>query len=193
MDDVVRWIAVGVGVVVVVDSARRARTRDVGDTEERIFRAFNDGPEAIRHPVWLVMQAGSFAAVWVVAAALAFAGERLDAVVVLAVGTAVWGGVKLVKPSVGRGRPAAHLDDVHVRGAPQSGLGYPSGHAAVSLTLALSVSHSAPIGILLLASVVALVTGCSRMYVGAHLPLDVEGGFGIALVVGTVTALALGA
>ncbi len=188
-----RWVAIVVGVVAVVDSARRARTQLVGATEEQIFRAFNDASDAVRHPLWFIMQSGSYPAVWVAAATLLLAGERLDAVVVFAVGTAVWGGVKLAKPAIGRGRPAAHLEGVRVRGAPQSGPGYPSGHAAVSLTLALSITHSSPLGPVAAAFAIALIAGCSRLYVGAHLPLDVEGGFGIALVVGTATALALGA
>ena len=99
----------------------------------------------------------------------------------------MWGGVKLIKPLVGRGRPAAHLAAVHVRGQIQTGLGYPSGHAAVSLTLAMVASHSA--GALPVALTAAAVTSAARMYVGAHLPLDIVGGLCAGWMIGSVMAI----
>jgi membrane-associated phospholipid phosphatase len=162
-------------------SARRARTGTVSRHEERVFRKVNDAPDALYPAVWPVMQMGSLGAVYVAAAGVRREAGTRRAVMVAAVGTAVWGGVKLVKPSIGRGRPGAHLPGVHVRGQPQTGLGYPSGHAAVALTLALLTTReprrraAAVVG--------AGVTGAARMYVGAHLPLDVLGGFAIGLIV----------
>jgi len=95
----------------------------------------------------------------------------------------VWGGIKLVKPLIGRGRPADLLDDVRVRGAAQSGLGFPSGHAAVSMTLALVATRSTRVHSAALAA--ALVAGISRIYVAAHLPLDVVAGTAAGWVVGS--------
>jgi glycosyltransferase 2 family protein len=163
-------------------SARRAATGRVDPPEERVFRALNDAPDALYPFVWPVMQMGSLAAAFVAAEGVRRRRGLPDALVVAAVGTSVWGGIKLIKPSVGRGRPAAHLDEVHVRGQEQTGLGYPSGHAAVALTLALVAARSPGARAVALAG--AAITGASRMYVGAHLPLDVIGGFGAGLLVG---------
>ena len=163
-------------------SARQARRRDVSVSEERVFRTFNDGPDSLAAIVWPVMQMGSLAAVYAAAAWRYRRAGRHEAAAVAAVGTAVWGGVKLIKPFVGRGRPADHLDGVHVRGHPQRGLGYPSGHAAVSLTLALAASATAAER--RWAVLGAAVTGASRMYMGAHLPLDVVGGAAAGWLVG---------
>jgi membrane-associated phospholipid phosphatase len=92
---------------------------------------------------------------------------------------------------VGRGRPARHLRDVHVRGQEQSGLGFPSGHAAVSLTVAIvggrAVSPTASIAL----GAACTITAAARMYVGAHLPLDILGGVGFGLVAGGVTLIVL--
>ena len=168
--------------LVLVDSALRARTRRVGVMEESIFRTVNSAPDAIHPPAWALMQAGSLAGVFVTAAGLAQQGHSRAAVRSAIAGTAVWGAVKLVKPAIGRGRPAAHLSDVSVRGAPQTGLGYPSGHAAVSMTLAVLATRRAPAGVRGSAMAVAVLTACARMYVGAHLPLDVAGGAAIGVV-----------
>ena len=171
-------------------SARLASRRTVGASEERVFRSANGAPEQLPLPVWAVMQSGSLAAVFVVSACQGRSAEdrRHDSVTTL-VGTGVWAGVKLLKPLIGRGRPEQHLEGVRVRGHPQSGLGYPSGHAAVSLTLALTSTRGRPpaerAGALLLAG----ATGWARMYVGAHLPLDIVGGYAVGCLSGEAARL----
>jgi glycosyltransferase 2 family protein len=169
-------------------SAARARRGTVSPAEARVFHAVNDAPDVLHPVVWPVMQAGSLGAVFVVAGAVGRRSGRRGAMVVAGVGTAVWGGVKLVKPAVGRGRPAAHLSDVHVRGPEQTGLGYPSGHAAVSLSLALVAPTRC--GWLRAGLALAGLTGLARMYVGAHLPLDVLGGYGVGVLAGCATTVA---
>jgi membrane-associated phospholipid phosphatase len=164
---------------VLVASAALARTRRVTSAESALFRRFNRAPDAIRGPVWVLMQSGALGAVGVAAALTARRSGVTAGVSVLAAGAGAWGGVKAVKPLVGRCRPAAYLDGVVVRGAVQRGLGYPSGHAAVACALSLTVatrrcSRTA-------ASAVAMVAGCARMYTGAHLPLDVVGGAAIGV------------
>ena len=83
----------------------------------------------------------------------------------------------VVKQRVGRGRPGWLLEGVESRevfGA--ESLGFPSGHAAVAAALdrggAVHLSRRWAIAAVLLA--VAVMFG--RMYVGAHLPLDLVGG-----------------
>ncbi len=165
-------------------SARRARHRTVGREEAGVFRAVNGAPDAIHPPVWLLMQSGSLGAVFVVSGLLHRRGRARTAAMALATGTAVWAGAKVVKPFVGRGRPAHYLDDARVRGAPQSGLGYPSGHAAVSMVLALIASDGCPVGVRRTAVGIAVATGLARVYVGAHLPLDIVGGSALGVIVG---------
>lgn len=168
----------------VADSARRARARSVGPSEERLFRLLNGCPDGCHPPVWMVMQSGSLASVFVVAGVLYHRQRRRSAVAAAIVGTAVWAGVKAVKPLVGRGRPADHLAGVSVRGLPQSGLGYPSGHAAVAMALALIATRGCGLTARTAAVTIAGVTGGARIYVGAHLPLDVAGGYAIGVLGG---------
>ena len=173
-------------VLALLESARKARTCQVSGAEERVFRLFNDGPDGIERPVWVVMQSGSLAAVFVAAGDLFRRGRPRAAITAAIFGTSVWGGVKAVKPLVCRGRPDRHLDRVSVRGQAQTGLGYPSGHAAVSLTLALIATRDSSPEARAAAIATAVVTGGARMYVGAHLPLDVAGGLAIGALCGRI-------
>ena len=170
--------------VTLFESARRARSCEVSEAEEQAFRAFNDLPDKIHAPIWAVMQSGSLAAVFVAAGDMFRRGRPRAATTALIAGTMVWGGVKAVKPLIGRGRPAHHLDQVSVRGKAQTGLGYPSGHSAVALTLALIATRSASPAKRAAAVSVAGITAVARMYVGAHLPHDVAGGLAIGLLCG---------
>ena len=168
---------------VLAASAAQARTLRVDHVEERSFRAVNDAPAWLHAPVWGVMQAGSLGAVFIVAGAVRSRRDGTATRVLLA-GTAAWCGAKVLKPLVGRGRPAAYLDDVIIRGSVQTGLGFPSGHAAVAMTLALVATPTAgPIRVGALVG--AITTGVARLYVGAHLPLDVVGGLAIGVLIGT--------
>jgi membrane-associated phospholipid phosphatase len=179
-----------VGAAAAVDSARRARRGQVGATEERIFRWFNDRTDGIAPPVWTVMQSGSLGAVFVASGIVARRTDRHRAVLVSVLGTSVWLAAKAVKPLVGRGRPAEYLADVEVRGSAQSGLGYPSGHAALVLAIGLmlpaALKRSATPVDRVAAVALGGATGAARMYVGAHLPLDVVGGLALGAGVGSV-------
>src|SRR6185503_3278681 len=94
---------------------------------------------------------------------------------------------------VGRGRPADLLDDVEQRGAHASGLGYVSGHSAVAFAVvtvaALWLAPKARTVLWILAAIVAF----SRVYVGAHLPMDVVGGAALGAACGAVGRLLVGA
>jgi undecaprenyl-diphosphatase len=170
--------------------ARKAADGTVTRGEERWFRAVNRITSTIRVPLWVVMQAGSLAAV-PVAAWAAKGRSRSTAAGVAVAGTTVWGLSKVTKKLVRRGRPADHLEGVNVRGARQRGLGFPSGHAAVATVLAAVGGRVLPPDEARLASVTAAVVGGTRQYVGAHLPLDVAGGTALGVAVGAITNLAL--
>jgi undecaprenyl-diphosphatase len=151
-----------------------ASRRRVPGPEAAVFRRFNDATDTIRRPLWVIMQAGTLGAVVVAAAGTWRRHSARDGMIVLLAGSGAWIGMKRMKPLVGRGRPDHYLADVNIRGATQSGLGYPSGHAAVAMTLALTTTSHGPARSAAVA--VALAASCGRMYSGAHLPLDVVGG-----------------
>lgn len=176
-------LAVGVGVL--LGAAALAR-RPISRVETRVFRGANGLPEDAYRPIWVPMQYGTFGTV-PAAAVLAFARRRPRlALAIAGGGTAAWLGAKAVKPIVDRARPASLLEGVALRGDEQGDRGFPSGHAAVSAVLTVVawpyLSDGWRMSLVALAGFVPF----ARMYVGAHLPLDVVGGSALGLAIGSV-------
>ena len=91
-----------------------------------------------------------------------------------------------------RGRPADLVDDVRIRGAAALGRGYVSGHAAVvTLLVVLAWPYLGRRGRIAAVAVAAFVC-LARVYVGAHLPLDIIGGAALGLAVAGAVRLAVG-
>ena len=164
-------------------SALPVRGSRVSPLETRAFRAVNRLPDAAYPAVWPVMQFGALAAAPAAAGVALLAGRRALGVQLAVVGGGAWTAAKVVKRLRVRGRPASLLADVNVRGAEATGGGFVSGHAAVAAALAAT---AAPFlgrrlghALRLMAPVVAL----SRLYVGAHLPLDALGGASLGLLI----------
>lgn len=177
------------GLAALALTALPLRRRVVGRREARAFRAVNGLPECLFAPVWVVMQLGALGSAVAAAGVAYLKGMPRLAVRLLEAGSITWALSKGVKRLARRGRPGALLADVRLRGKPASGLGYLSGHAGVAVALAGSalpdVGRRAR---LVMLSLVPLV-GLSRVYVGAHLPLDVAGGAALGLVVEAALAL----
>jgi undecaprenyl-diphosphatase len=159
--------------------------REPPRVEIRLFRTLNGLPDGFYQPVWPFMQFGALAAVPVVAGATALLGDRATARRLAVGGAAAWGLAKIVKQGVGRGRPAKLVDGVRVRGGEATGRGFLSGHAAVATALAAGLVDAAPPLRPVVAGVAATV-GLARVYVGAHMPLDILGGAALGLAVHAV-------
>ena len=155
----------------------------IGRREQQTFRLVNDLPDRLYAPAWTVMQLGALAAAPATAGVAVLAGNRPLARQLVTRGTAAWALAKVFKGLVRRGRPAALLPGVRNRGAEPRGLGYVSGHAAVSTALAATAYPHLSARGRRLAVGLASVVGVSRIYVGAHLPLDVAGGVALGLLV----------
>ena len=142
--------------------------------------------------VWLPMQVGSLVGSLIVVALIGIISRswRLTGAALVASQVAWWG-AKWVKGLVGRGRPSEYIGGVHLR-EHAGGLGYASGHSAVAFALAAVVVPSLPRRWQPVVWIVAAVVAFGRIYAGAHLPLDVVGGAGIGLLVGTLSRWAFG-
>jgi membrane-associated phospholipid phosphatase len=164
----------------------------VGAAETAVFRALNATTVLPFLLVWPVMQLGNVLVVPSAAVvAAAFRRWRLAAGLLLA-GAGVYLLAKVVKGVVPRGRPDGLLSDVVIRGTAALGRGYVSGHAAVVTSLLVVawpwLGRRARIGCTVLVVLVCL----ARVYVGAHLPLDVVGGAALGLAVAGGVRLVLG-
>jgi membrane-associated phospholipid phosphatase len=184
-------VQLGVGLAALLATAAAVRRDRVGPRELWAFRAVNGLPDSIRVPAWAVMQLGAFGAIPAAAAAAALAGDGELAGRLLLGGTGTWALSKAVKQVVRRPRPAALIPDVRRRGREASGLGYLSGHAGVAVALGAAVlPRLGPGGRALTLTVIPLV-GLTRLYVGAHLPLDVAGGAALGLAMSAASAIAV--
>jgi undecaprenyl-diphosphatase len=187
-------LTAGGSVLFFVIGARAARTGRVGGIERSMFAAVNAMSSSAWVPVWTVMQLGSLGGSLGVAAVVAGLGRRRLAGRLAVASTTTWAAAKIVKQFVRRGRPSDTLEQVRVLGREAAGLGYPSGHAAVVSTMAVLVVPALPRALRPVVPAVALTVGAARVYVGAHLPLDVAGGiaFGTAIGLGAEMLGALG-
>jgi undecaprenyl-diphosphatase len=184
-----RALRIGAALAGLVGSAVEAG-RGLPAWERSVYRIINDAPDELAPLAWAPMQAGSLSAPFALAGWSYWRTRRIDpAVAYAAGGFATWLVAKGVKKFVGRGRPYDHDRTTNLRLATQTdgSLGYVSGHAAVASTLAtiISTDRSAIESIALHGFAVGV--GITRIYAGAHLPLDVVGGIALGVLVGETT------
>jgi undecaprenyl-diphosphatase len=161
--------------------------------EKALYRRFNEAPDSLAPMVWLPMQVGALAAPFLLAAATYWRTRTVEpAASIAGAGFAAWLGAKGVKKVVGRGRPYDFDEGTNLRlGTEIDGsLGFISGHAAVSFSVASVVSDRLGPRAGAVAYAAAAMASISRLYVGAHLPLDVVGGASFGILVGEAVEVA---
>lgn len=163
-----------------------AAPEDISRAERSVFEFVNDLPDALRPPLFVIMQLGASWAIPVVGAVTIALRRPSAALRILAAGYAAWAGANLVKAVVERGRPSALVEGVAIRESGIHGYGFVSGHTAVAFALATVVAAMLVGRWRAVPFALAATVGIARVYVGAHLPLDVIGGAALGIVCGTV-------
>jgi undecaprenyl-diphosphatase len=143
--------------------------------------------------MWAVQLSGVIGALPLVAAAAALL-RRLRLAAALAIATLLKVSLEAVaKTFVQRGRPAATLSEVILRGkAAAHGLSFPSGHAMVIFAIATLVAPYLKSWWKVLPWALAGAVCLSRVYLGAHFPLDIAAGAGLGAFIGGVLNLLFG-
>jgi membrane-associated phospholipid phosphatase len=158
--------------------------------ERAAARAAYDLPSAFTGALEVGMQAGSRAAIPVVAVVLVLLRRVRVAVAALVAGWLAWAAAVVGKDLVDRARPTGALLGRSLREVVEAS-GYPSSHAAISAALATVLVLGLRLRPVPAAAVaaVAVVTAVARVHLGVHWPLDVAGGAAIGVASG---ALAVG-
>lgn len=165
-----------------------AMTPGVSRFEQFVFRSVNGLPPILELPLATVMQLGSLGAILASAGIARLADRRNLAVELLLSGGISYVSAKAAKIIVARERPGLLLTDVLLRGRAQSGRGFPSGHAAVAAALATIAARRFPSTAGRAAWASAGTVSVARIYVGAHLPVDVVGGTALGFAIATGVA-----
>jgi undecaprenyl-diphosphatase len=163
----------------------------VGRTETTVFRLSNNLPDGLFPAAWALMQLGTVGVAPLSAVIAGRRGHRRLAVRLLVGGVGTWAASKAIKRIVRRPRPMALLPDARIRGHEAAGLGYPSGHAGVAVALGVALLPRCPRRWRAVGSVLVPLVGGTRVYVGAHLPLDVVSGAAMGLGIDALVELAL--
>ncbi|MFP3899476.1 MAG: phosphatase PAP2 family protein, partial [Acidimicrobiia bacterium] len=159
--------------VAVSGSPAPAWELDVVDAATRL-------PDAIGYPLRGVMQLGTTPAALAAGLVVWFVVERWrPALTVTAAGLLASLVATRAKLLVDRDRPSG----VRIREAHDT-LGFPSGHTAVAVALAVAVAALLPRRWRLVAYGAGALVGVARMHVGVHFPLDVVGGALIGVAAG---------
>jgi membrane-associated phospholipid phosphatase len=183
-------LAAAVGLLLI--SAIPIDPNRVGSLERSVFHSINDLPSSLYWPVWLIMQLGNIVAVLAAGIAALLARRVRVSVDLVLAGTAAWLLAKVVKQAVYRGRPGQLLADVVLRHAPAAGYGFVAGHAATAFALATAIFPYVGRRTRWIVMSLAVVVCFGRVYVGAHLPLDVVGGAALGVAVGACVHVLLG-
>ena len=169
------WI-IAAAVILIVTCAFGRLDGGVPAWELDVFRAFNDLPTAIGRPLESIMWIGTTVGIVVSALVAALLRRPTLSSQLLLGGFIAWVAQRILKPVVGRGRPAELVTDAVFHGHIASGHGIPSGHTAmvvaVCTVLAFHVRWKGKAVCVAIAAAVAI----ARMHTGNHLPLDIVAG-----------------
>jgi membrane-associated phospholipid phosphatase len=165
----------------------------VSGVERSVFRAINDLPAWLYRPLWIFQQFGNVVIALIIGVVVALwrRRQRVAATVVAAVVLKL-GLERVVKQVVQRERPALTVGHIHARGVvSQHGLSFVSGHSVIVTALAVILAPALPTRWKALPWIIVVLNGFTRVYVGAHNPLDVVGGAGLGLFIGGVLCAAI--
>jgi glycosyltransferase 2 family protein len=187
-------VAIVVALLVLVPAMIAVRNGSVSAAERAVFRFVNDLPAALYPVLWPFQQLGALF-VGPILAVVAFALRRVRLGIALLLATVAKLGLeRLVKEMVSRPRPGTSIGrDIHARGTVSlHGPSFVSGHAVLVAALACVIAPYLRGRWRILPWAIVAVVMFTRVYVGAHNPLDVVGGAALGIVIGGCLNLIVG-
>lgn len=154
-------------------------SQPISAVEEKIFYWFYDLPVGWRPSFLAITQLGSAWALVALTIVVAWVKRSYAlAIKFLSIGVLTYLAAILLKHFVARPRPYQLFEGVTQRDPiGTADYGYPSGHAAMAIVAALLLLPLIPRQFRWLLTVLVVLVGVSRLYLGVHLPLDIVGGY----------------
>jgi undecaprenyl-diphosphatase len=166
----------------------------VGPVERAVFRFVNGWPDSLFWPLWGFQLVGVLGIPLLLAVAAAVRRRwRLAGVLVLLVPLKLLVERAVLKELAPRERPGSTILGAELRDVPSAGFSFPSGHAIIAagvVVLLLPYLHVRWKVALLVA--LAVLNAVSRVYLGAHSPLDILGGAAAGVAVAALLNLLAG-
>lgn len=187
-------LGVAAGLVVLGAGMIAVRNGSVSGFEESIFRRINDLPRALYPVLWPVQQLGAIVVGPVIAAAAALSRRFRLAIAVLIATVAKLLLERVIKAIVSRDRPGTSIGpDIHLRGTVSlTGESFVSGHAVLVAAIAGLVSPYLRGRWKIIPWVLVALVMITRVFVGAHNPLDVVCGTALGIAIAGALNLAIG-
>jgi membrane-associated phospholipid phosphatase len=185
--------------VAVVGVAMLVAAEGVSNIEARLFHAINDAPDWLYRPAWLTQFLGLLLIpAGVALVALFFRKWRLAAGLLLLIPLKLLVEKAVVKDLVYRARPGTSVCDgdatcLNARGdVPLVGPSFPSGHVIIAFGIAWLVAPYVGRRSRWALAGACTAVALSRVYLGAHNPLDVLAGAACGIAIAAALNLALG-
>ncbi len=147
--------------------------------ERVIFQLVYGLPESLKLPFLVITQLGGITMLLALSIVYIIKSHYSTVTRLLMSGLLAYLLAGVGKDLVGRGRPHEFFTDFVYRDALIRGPGFPSGHMALATAIGLTLWHYLPRRSRWLAPALIIGVGLSRVYLGAHAPLDIVGGFAI--------------
>ena len=174
-------LILAVAIIVFCLAAWQAKTGKLVGLESGIFLAIYKLPSWFTPVVYAMTLFGSSLMFGLVIVLLLVLRRRALALQIFITGSATYILFQLAKILIARDRPALLLADIHVRDPLVHGYGFPSGHTAMATAISLTLLPYLPGKWKWLVPVWIFGVAFSRVYLGAHAPLDIIGGLAIGI------------